>query len=785
MRPRPSLGLLGFVEVPAFALSLLITAVVARAEGTWEFHATSLDPRHRAGAVVDTVSGVLYLFGGGREASIGTPGWMTFWSDLWAIDLRTGAARKVHTTGDPPSATSSPWGAVFDAERNQLIFIADTYLSESPCCGGRGIWSLSLSTLQWSPLPFTGGPNTTSTPGFALDATRDRLLVWFADPGLGIWSLSLAGGGWEALATSGTPPTRLSTRVAAIDPIRDRLWIAGDPDGSGQLSLDSMAWSQLPVTGAIPFPANGRSFMDARSDQVVHVGEWHSWAEAASFGLSTNVVSALSFSGPDAQRWRTLRGYDANELDIAARYRPGIAFDPRAGRVLLYGGARITEVYWDDILGQLAWIGLASSDLYQFSPDGPGSWEAVAPAMPKLVRQVAAFDPVQRRILVVGRAGDDTHEVTVGPGAGAVRSLGADGAPAELDQYDLDLAVDVAGDRLVLLATRTSGPDPILLLGMPLHGAPVWSTLAATGAPPGARAGASAIYDPTGHRLVVFGGDSLGVYRNDTYLLSLNGAPHWTQLTGPAPFARSGHVAAYDPRGHRMFIHGGRSAGSLRNDTWQLSLDGTPAWSLVALDGLVPILPRADASAAIDVAGNRLLIFGGEGYTRTFSDLWELPLDDTQGWREVTTAGVELPSPRSKAASAYDPSTGRWWLLGGEDAQGNPISEVWSFLDPSLLGVGGDPVPVPLRLSPPAPNPARDGVAFALSLPSATDVRLQVFDVSGRSIRAEPERHYGAGRHTIVWDGRDGEGARAAPGLYFVRVVTAGAQAIRRVVVTR
>jgi hypothetical protein len=265
-------------------------------------------------------------------------------------------------------------------------------------------------------------------------------------------------------------------------------------------------------------------------------------------------------------------------------------------------------------------------------------------------------------------------------------------------------------------------------------------------------------------------------------MLSLDGTPHWTRLAGSAPFARSGHVAAYDPQGDRVLIFGGRGANGLRNDTWQLSLAGAPAWSQVVIGGLIEILPREGATAVLDVARHRLLVSGGRNSNVTFNDLWELPLDDGSEWQAVTPETPEVPPARSGATSAYDPATGRWWMLGGVDAQANRLPEVWTFTDPSVVSVDEDRAATALALSAPAPNPTRGGTSFALSLPTASHVRLDVFDVGGRSILTSPARRHEAGHHTITWDGRDGSGARPAPGLYFLRITGVGAPATRRVV---
>jgi len=757
-----------------------------RAESRWELRSMPVTPRARASAAVDTAHGVLYTYGGGHEWNLGTPGVHVYDEQLWAFDLETGAARLVQTTGTAPSTTTL-CTILYDDERNQLVFIGERHVM-----GWRvgGIWFLSLSTFQWSTGPASGA-NTADVPGTVLDAVRDRLIQWYPDPAVGVWSLPLDGGSWQQLTTGGITPPRLSTRLAALDPGRDRLVVAPEDSAvtTTMLALTLGAqptWSALDVTGAAPTFHRGHAFWDARHDQLVHVGEWEDWWTSSDFGLRTNVVSSLTFPAASTPTWLTIRPYDANGVDMPARFGSATAFDARTGRALSFGGSVIHSVF-SDYGTWIDWSGLASAELQEIAVDAPAVWESVPVGIPLLQRRSAALDPAQHRVLVVSEGATETYEVPVdGSACGSFRALGSSGAPPGLDSYELDLVTDILGDRLILLASRASLPDPFLLVSMPLHGSPQWSLLDATGTPPGARTGSSAVYDPVGNRVVVFGGDSLGVYKNDTYLLSLDGTPQWTRLAGPAPQARRGHVAVYDAAGERMLIHAGRGGNGLRNDTWELALAGTPAWSPVTLfEPLVEIFPRENATAALDALHNRLLVFGGQTSSMTAGDLWELRLDELVNWQQVTPATSEAPTARSEAASAYDPSSGRWLVLGGMTAQSQPIHESWLFWDPTiLLGVDDERAPLSLALSSPAPNPSRGSVTFALALPHATGVRLDVFDVGGRLVRSIEPRRYEAGRHTLTWDGRDAVGARPAPGLYFVRVTGAGAQALRRVVLT-
>jgi len=90
------------------------------------------------------------------------------------------------------------------------------------------------------------------------------------------------------------------------------------------------------------------------------------------------------------------------------------------------------------------------------------------------------------------------------------------------------------------------------------------------------------------------------------------------------------------------------------------------------------------------------------------------------------------------------------------------------------------------RLEPPSPNPAARGSAIAFTMPTRAHVRIGLYDVRGRLLRELMDEDSDPGQHTVHWDGTDASGARAAPGLYFVRFVSPlGTRVERQVVVAR
>jgi len=77
-------------------------------------------------------------------------------------------------------------------------------------------------------------------------------------------------------------------------------------------------------------------------------------------------------------------------------------------------------------------------------------------------------------------------------------------------------------------------------------------------------------------------------------------------------------------------------------------------------------------------------------------------------------------------------------------------------------------MPVEPVLLPAFPNPFSSSTTIGFNLATSGHVRLEVFDVAGRSVAVLTDGAYATGTYRLRWDGR-----RLGPGLYFYRL-TAG-----------
>lgn len=139
-------------------------------------------------------------------------------------------------------------------------------------------------------------------------------------------------------------------------------------------------------------------------------------------------------------------------------------------------------------------------------------------------------------------------------------------------------------------------------------------------------------------------------------------------------------------------------------------------------------------------------------------------------------------------------SPGRYfWSVQCVDGQGvgSPFSDEQTFVVEHGGKTGTETdvldgsLPARLAILPPYPNPASESVAFTYDLPAAGVIDLALYDVLGRRVSGLRDGTAEAGRDTVTWDARDATGARAAPGVYFVRLHFEGTSRHATFVLTR
>ncbi len=85
----------------------------------------------------------------------------------------------------------------------------------------------------------------------------------------------------------------------------------------------------------------------------------------------------------------------------------------------------------------------------------------------------------------------------------------------------------------------------------------------------------------------------------------------------------------------------------------------------------------------------------------------------------------------------------------------------------------------------PFPNPFASTLTVPVAAPQGESVRLEVFDLLGRSVRVVQDGPLVGATVDLLWDGTDDHGRRAAPGAYLLRLTAGSASSVARVTLLR
>jgi hypothetical protein len=226
-----------------------------------------------------------------------------------------------------------------------------------------------------------------------------------------------------------------------------------------------------------------------------------------------------------------------------------------------------------------------------------------------------------------------------------------------------------------------------------------WTRIMPQGIVPQGRYVHSAAYDPVRRRMIVFGGDGP---RNDTWSLSLTGTPVWTNLSPThRPSFRRGSAMIYDPVGDRIVLFGGED-GTSYNDVWMLSLDSPSDWTQLFPVGAPPP-GRMLTAHAYDPVRDRWIIIGGHDPSALRGDVWALQFSPLS-WVQIGPSGTP-PAPRWGGIGCYDAVDDRVIIAFGSLSPSYDVTrEVWSL---SLAGTtswtqltpAGATLPVPRMIA--------------------------------------------------------------------------------------
>jgi len=83
------------------------------------------------------------------------------------------------------------------------------------------------------------------------------------------------------------------------------------------------------------------------------------------------------------------------------------------------------------------------------------------------------------------------------------------------------------------------------------------------------------------------------------------------------------------------------------------------------------------------------------------------------------------------------------------------------------------------------PNPFNPLTSISFSVDRPQRVSISVFDMTGKRVATVSNEVYGAGSHTVEWNGKDSSGRAVSSGAYLVRMETEGQAESKKIMLVR
>lgn len=409
--------------------------------------------------------------------------------------------------------------------------------------------------------------------------------------------------------------------------------------------------------------------------------------------------------------------------------------------------------------------------------------------------------------------GDGLNEIVAVDAAGVIYAWNADGS--ELIDGDLNPAtdgvffrtpttsfhyhtpalcdIDSDGRDEIILGTRSSS---IYALNDDGSAVPGWPF-----ALPGEAAGSVAVgdVDDDGEMEVVCHTKSTHVYLLNHDATVATGWPRYIPINEPF-FCPSPALADFDGDDKLEIVLVGNTASATRLCLIKANGLDYPGWPVVFNVGVAtecsPVVADIDGDGALDI------VVGDESRFLYAFDLGGQPIDgfpiatgdavratpfvediDDDGDTEVIAAGWDSNLYVWDLAGSYVPQRAPWPTFHANVHRNGCID----FLVPTSVNR-----PARVAVSEPAllqnyPNPFNPATVIVFHVPDGAPQRvtLRIFDVTGALVHTLVDDIFPAGRHEVVWRGRDERGERVATGLYFYEIRQRGFVAARKMLLLK
>lgn len=705
-------------------------------------------PRYFAafGSITSPVS-VLELYGGAGPGGI-VLGDVVEGSGWWAFKGSTGTWSSDTTPTDTAGATGlkawsgpSPVGPPLDRYDGMFVYADDfgNLLFGGSAASGSSLGDTWVA--RQFPAPTFSGliwPPPAPTPAYGASMVEDYADGYDVEFGgcsaqcgnVSTWTYSPTFSDnagvptpWESLApavnASNSPAPRMNASMVYFNDsgVKTVVILFGGLTSNGTLLNDTWeftggAWTHLTFTGSnsAPSPRQSAAFAynSSASYAVLFGGCGSSCPLSDTWELS---VSLGSF------KWTLL----SPTTSPSARYGASLAYDAKAGLMILFGGCGSTCPLGD------TWL-FEATPTTTWTQCTVGSC-ASGSAPPARWGAAMTYDSAKWELVLFGGCGatcplGDTWIFNM---TGLhIRWSEPTTSPSATARYD------------AVLADQPPGNDPLLEGGVGAGGRVLggpgyyltppsgggfsygWFTASSLNEIPRApapvpRYGASIAYDSEDHYVLLVGGcqytkvtTNCGqMAKSSTTWLFRNGS--WVLgCTGCGPSARWDAALAYDVAASEFVLFGGCeatdnscSSTTALGDTWTYASGSWTQLTPSASPGA-----RGDASVAYDSYDKVVVVFGGLGCATMCSDTWTFA---SGTWTKFTGTN---PAARFGAAAAWDGIANEVILFGGVLTTGLLSAQTWSF----TMGAGWLQLPIT--------RPTAVFDASMIELPNGTDLLL-------------------------------------------------------------
>jgi hypothetical protein len=156
------------------------------------------------------------------------------------------------------------------------------------------------------------------------------------------------------------------------------------------------------------------------------------------------------------------------------------------------------------------------------------------------------------------------------------------------------------------------------------------------------------------------------------------------------------------------------------------------------------------------------------------------------------SGGAYVLSRSALAAGGNAGATGGSYQLAGTLGQLDAASQsggpyqlaggFWGIARSTVDAGPEEPAPRVFAVRLAGANPFRAQTGFAIDLPAPRRLQVVLFSVDGRLVRSLFDSDRAAGRHLVLWDGKDGAGRSVPPGVYLARIQAGTDRANQRIV---